>query len=135
MRLAGFNFDKISVERLGGTMKDVKISSNIEIVGIKELEAKLIDVGGKLLTVTFSYGLNYDPNFAKVEFKGTMIVSLEEKIAKEILEKWEKKETVKDFKLAVLNVIFKKCNVRALQLEEELNLPLHLSLASLKPSN
>jgi hypothetical protein len=66
-------------------------------------------------------------------FKGVLAIALDKKMGEEILKKWKDKETVKDFKLAVLNVIFKKCNIKALQLEEELGLPLHMPMASLQP--
>ncbi len=135
MRLAGFNFNKISIERKKEKPEKVKISSNIEISNIEEIEMKLANKNEKLLNVFFDYILNYEPEFANIEFKGSMAIIIDEKMGKEVLKKWKEKETLKDFKLAVLNVIFKKCNIKALQLEEELGLPLHMPLASLRPSN
>ncbi|MBT4258044.1 hypothetical protein HOD88_02585 [archaeon] len=134
MKLVGFNFNKISVEKSKEKNEKIKISSNIEIAEIKEVVLKLVDSKEKILNVSFSYLLKYEPDFAKVEFEGSILLSIEEKMAEEILKKWEDKETAQDFKLAVLNVIFKKCNVKALQLEEELNLPFHMPMASLKSS-
>jgi hypothetical protein len=134
MKLVGFNFNKISVEKEKQKPEKIKISSNIEISDIKEVVLKLVDSKEKILNVSFSYSLNYEPNFAKIDFNGSIMLSVDEKMAEEILSKWKDKETAQDFKLAVLNVIFKKCNVKALQLEEEMNLPFHLPMASLKSS-
>ena len=52
------------------------------------------------MNVIFSYGLNYEPEFAKVEFKGKIIISLDEKLGK---EKSPYQRLVLEFKAATLH--------------------------------
>ena len=44
----------------------------------------------------------------------------------------EEKKIPEKFKEIIFNSIFRKCNLKALQFEEELNLPPHLPLPSFK---
>jgi len=52
--------------------------------------------------------------------------------SKEVLKKWKDKEIPEDFRLVLFNIILKKSSLRALQLEEEMNLPTHFPLPSIK---
>ena len=48
-------------------------------------------------------------------------------------EEWKKSKKLKsDIKLRVYNTIFHKCNIKAFELEEDFNLPLHLRLPMIK---
>ena len=40
-----------------------------------------------------------------------------------------------EYKLTIFNIIMKKSNLKAIQLEDEMNLPLHISLPSIKEIN
>ena len=50
------------------------------------------------------------------------------------IRQWNSKKLPEDFRIALFNVILKKSNVKALELEDELNIPLHIPLPSLKKS-
>ena len=63
-----------------------------------------------------------------------MLLSLEPKILKKILKQWKKKQVPEEVRTPLLNLIMTKSNIRALQLEEEMNLPYHIPLPSLKQS-
>ena len=45
---------------------------------------------------------------------------------------WKDKEIPEEFRIAIFNIILRKASVRALQLEEELNLPYHMPFPSIK---
>lgn len=131
MKFIGFSFDKISAERLSNQRENLKINTNIDISDIKKVDSNFLETKEKLLKVEFTYVVDYSPNFAKLEFKGNLIISLKENNAKEVLEKWKDKETNEDFKIKLFNLVLRKSNLKALQLEEEMNLPLHISLPSI----
>ena len=63
---------------------------------------------------------------------GGIVISAENKEAGEILEKWKEKELSESFRLFLFNFILNKTGIKALQLEDDLNLPYHLPMPSLK---
>ena len=132
MKLVGFNFNKISAEKLKEITEAPKIESSMDISKIKEIQSQTLKVKETLIIVGFKYDLLYNPNFAKLSFLGDVIFSVDSKKAKEILKKWEGKELSNEFKTGVFNIILRKSNIKAIQLEDELNLPLHFRMPSLK---
>ncbi len=132
MRIMGFNFSKISIEKFSEKLDKLKIKTNIDISEIKLLENNFIKTEASLLAVKFLYIVDYDPSFAKIELAGTILFEIDTKTAKEIINNWKDKNIPEDFKLTLFNLILRKSNVKALQLEDDMNLPLHISLPSLK---
>jgi hypothetical protein len=52
--------------------------------------------------------------------------------SKDILKKWKNKKMPEEFRVPLFNIILTKSNLRALQLEEELNLPTHIPLPRIR---
>lgn len=134
MKLAGFNFKKINIEVLSERPEDLKINTNVHISEIKKLESNFLKTKEEMLIVGFSYDINYDPSFAKINFEGTVVLTIDPKTVKDILKQWKKKKMPEDFRMPLFNIILMKSNVKALQLEEEMGLPYHIPLPTLKPS-
>ncbi|MEK6945709.1 MAG: hypothetical protein AABW63_02860 [Nanoarchaeota archaeon] len=132
MKIIGFNFTKISAERISSNFKSINISTKIDIVDVSEAKADLFNSKEAFLSLKFTFGLNYDPDIAKLFFEGNMLLAVEPKLSKEVLSKWKDKNAPEEFNIFVLNSILRKSTLRALQLEEELGMPLHLQLPSLK---
>lgn len=135
MRIIGFNFTKISTEKLkeASELKEqLKISTQIDVPELTEVKPHILKTKEELVGAKFTYRVNYDPGFAKVELEGRILIAIEPKIAKEILKQWKKKKMPEDFRLFLFNVILKKSSLKALHLEEELNLPLHMPMPSFK---
>lgn len=130
MRLAGFNFSKISVERLSESSNKIKINTKIDISKIDKFSPPSFEK--ELLRAEFSYILDYSPDFAKIEFKGFVLFYAEQDEIKEILGDWKKKKLSDNFQTILFNIILRKTNIKALELEDELNLPFHINLPSLK---
>lgn len=133
IKLLGFNFKKISVERLSSSVKEgIKTNTNINISEIKDLKQDEFKTKNDLIGVEFVYSVDYSPDFAKVELKGNLILSIESKDSKKILKDWKDQKLDEDFKYKLFNIILKKSSLKALELEEDVNLPLHMPLFSLK---
>ena len=128
MKLLGFNFEKISIERLKNSQGEIKIKSNIDISEIKEMKADFLKSQENPLQIDFVYSVDYEPEVARIELKGTIILSVEEQQSKEILKDWKKKKTSEDFRQVVFNLILRKATIRALELEDEMNLPPHMPM-------
>ena len=57
---------------------------------------------------------------------GYVLVSTEKKEAKEILKTWKSKDLDDKIRLDILNFIISKTGLKALQIEEDLDLPFHM---------
>mgnify|MGYP001576040919 FL=1 len=57
---------------------------------------------------------------------------VDKELSKEFIKSWKNKEIPKDRMINLYNFILKKCSVRALQLEEDLNLQPHIPFPQVK---
>ena len=128
MKTVGFNFKKISAERISEGVNDLKINSGINIENISEASSSILKIKEEILQIDFNYTINYDPDFAKLEFSGVLLVALEGKKAKEYIKEWKRKQLPEDLKLYVFNIILRKANIKAIALEDELHLPIHINM-------
>lgn len=135
MRLIGFNFTKINAEKFKEGFGNVKFNTKIDISSIDSLKSDVIKTKDELIKVDFSYVISYEPDFAKLELAGNIILSVEPKIAREVLKGWKDKQTSNEFRIFLFNIILRKSNIKALQLEEEIGLPNHIPLPSLNKEN
>lgn len=133
MKLLGFNFTKISVEKLSEKPTETKVSTNINVSEIKSVTVSMLKTKEDVLGVKFAYKVVYDPKYAEVDLQGAIMLSVEPKVAKQVLKEWKTKKMPSDFQGALFNLILAKSSVKALQLEEEMNLPFHIPLPSVKP--
>lgn len=132
MRVIGFNFTKINAEKFSENAQSIKINTGIDISEIKEVKSNFFKTKEEMVAVSFKYTISYEPGFAKLVFEGKALLGVEPKKAKEILKMWKQEKVPEDFRLPVFNVILKKTSLKALQVEDELNLPPHFPLPSIK---
>ena len=132
MKFIGFNFKKMKIERTSDFFQNLKISTNINISKITKPKINPLKEREELITVEFNYFIDYSPNVARIEFVGEVLFTTDLKQSKEILKDWKSKKISNDFKIMLFNIILRKSNIKALQLEDEMNLPPHISLPSLK---
>jgi hypothetical protein len=132
MRIVGFNFKKISIEKIGEIGTDLKINNKVDLSNIEILNPDFVKTKDELLQVEFGYTVDYEPNIAKIELIGNLIITLDSKSAKEIVKNWKDKDMSEDLRMKLFNIILRKSNVKALALEEEMNLPLHIPFPPLK---
>ena len=134
MRLVDFKFDKIYGERNDEQTKEFKLQSNINLKDVKSIKNKELKIEGDILEIKFGYSVKYS-EFAKIELEGRLILRTEDDESDEILKSWKDKKLPDKFKLSIFNTILTKSNVRALQMEDELKLPYHISLPKLENKN
>jgi hypothetical protein len=133
MKLMGFNFRKIFIERKSDSLENIKIDTKINIANVEKLENNLFKGTDKeLFKIDFVYIIDYSSEIAKIELSGNLLIAVEKDLSAKILEKWENKKLPEEIKITVFNIILKKSNIRALELEEQMNLPTHIPLPLLK---
>ena len=131
MKFIGFNFSKILIERLNEKAIGEKISTSLDISSIEKIPNTL-NLNEAILNIKFSYSIKYNPEVAKIELKGNVLFTDILESVDKVVKGWENKEMDNNFKVSLFNIILKKANIRALQLEDDLSLPPHMPLFSIK---
>jgi len=136
MTIVGFSLSKIALERTKKPLQKLELKTGIFINSITEEKSSDISKDKTLLNLAFTYFLEYSPGIAKIEFGGSLNYLTENKKAEEIIKEFSKtKKMDKEFQSAVYNFIFQRCNLKALILEEEAGLPLHIRMPRLNISD
>jgi len=132
MKIIDLIFSKISSEAMK-TKRELKELPKVK-ADLKTKELEKVDIEGqkerKLLNLSFTFNVDYAPSLANVIIEGNLIIGASKDEAEEAVKEWKKSKTI-DFK--ILNFLLNKCNVRALQLEDDLKLPYHISLPRIRP--
>jgi len=129
MKIIGFNLSKILVQRSERKDQKVEISQNIDIKDI--FKEKIPISESEALKLIFNFSINYSNDFAKLEFEGHLLLLPDKKEMKDFLESWKEKKVPEETRIPLFNFIMGKCNIRALNLEDELGLPLHVPMPKL----
>jgi hypothetical protein len=133
MQIIGFTLTKVTVERKSDIKGKWKASSKIDVKDIKE-EKINFEPGKNVLKSEFEYTITYEPSLGEIYFKGYILILSDPSESKTLIADWKKKKTIdNDARVRVFNTIFQKCNIKALELEEDFNLPPHIRLPTIKP--
>jgi hypothetical protein len=134
MKVIGFGLKKISAEKKDLIKDKLEINTDIQIVKIYETKIELLK---ETTPLEFDFDLNikYNPNIASIAITGFVVISVDKKEAKEILKKWEKKEIEDNLRLEILNFVIAKTNLKALQIEEDLDIPYHMPFPRVSKKN
>ena len=132
MPIVGFNFEKIIIEKKNKITERLNIKNDLVIVGL-ESEKLNLSKSEDILKFNFKFSVNYEPKVGEILLEGNVLYMDEESKTKEILAGWKKdKKVPKDLAPKLLNTILAKCNIKALTLTQEVNLPPHIKLPILK---
>lgn len=132
MKIVGFNFNKIYVEKKSNDFKGTKISNSIDIIKIDSVKNDILVQKEDLLSVNFKFTVDFGEEIAKIELEGSVLIALDPKEAKKTIKDWKEKELTEEFKIPLFNIILRKSNIKALELGDDMNLPPHVQLPSLK---
>jgi len=134
MNIIGFFFSKVHAHKSVAFKKGLAKTTNIDVINIEEQESPF-NTKDAVLKINFRYQVIYaEPSSKKEESPGevtlegvtTMMMSDEE--SKELLKEWKKKEVPTKVKQGLFNFILRKCSPKALEMEDEVQLPYHIPL-------
>ena len=128
IKVIGFSFNKLFVEKNSQEFKDLKIDRNIKIESVEKAKPYALQIKEEMLEIRFKYGITYSPDVAKFEFSGSLLVTAEPKVIKEFLNEWKDKKFPEKHKIVIFNIIMRKSDIKALEIEDEMGLPLHVAL-------
>ena len=134
MAIIGFDLNKISIERTGNVAGEIKINNNVSIKEIEKISVPIKRENQEGLRFGFEFTSTYEPKLGSALIKGNVVVVEDKKKAEDILKQWKKdKKAESDVMTAVLNTVLEKCNIEALILSRDVNLPPSIPLPKVKP--
>ena len=133
MTVISFNFTKISAERNEGIKGKLNISNNVSIKDVKSFDLKLGKNKEKALKLEFLFEAKYDPNIGNISLGGEIVYMGTADKVKNIESEWKKnKKLPNDVVEEVMSNILSKCNIEALIMSREINLPAPIPLPKVK---
>lgn len=129
-------FNKIIVERKEDAKgKPLKVSSNVSVKDVVKSELQLGTARQDAARFSFVFITKYEPNHAEITLQGDLIFLAPNEKVEAILKEWKKdKKVPKDVMTEVVNNLLSRCNIEALILSREMNLPSPIPMPSVKPS-
>jgi hypothetical protein len=124
MSIVGFNFSKIVVEKKQTIKGKINISNNVSITNVEESSLSFGGSKQKGLKFTFNFITNYEPKIGSLDFTGDILYIEDAKKVEDILKAWKKdKKLPKEITTSILNTTLNRCNIQALILSQQINLP------------
>lgn len=124
MAVIGFNFTRINAERKQPVTGQIKIANNMAIKKVEEHAIMLGKAKQEGLKFTFEFTSKYEPNIGDMLIVGEVIYINQPDRIKAIVSEWRKSKKVsKDVMTELLNSVLDKCNIQALTLSRDMNLP------------
>lgn len=147
MQVIGFNFTKISSSR-EKELRNLAVNTNMELVTLEKEKIETLK-DKETYRTDFKFSINYQdretyekakdkekvPVQAQVLFEGNILLIVSPEEGKDLVKNWKRKDGISTFKVTLFNVILRKCTPKALALEDELNMPLHIAVPQFSPQN
>jgi hypothetical protein len=135
MQVVGFNFTKIKAER-NQKFKPSSMNTNIEFINLEKEKLEALK-DSDVIKTSFLFGVNYGDEKKKekdalVSFEGHLLLSVNKEESKELLKSWKKKQLPDSYKLPLINLVLRRCSTKAIQIEEDLNLPFHIPIPKVR---
>ena len=137
MNIIGFALTKISAEKISVFQTGYEVSTDITFTNIEKESIPLLN-NLEALKVSFEYIITHAPKdkkseaLGKILMGGAIVLSANSEEIKKALKDWKKNNIPADFKIGLFNLILKKCTPKAISLEEDIDLPSHVPLPSLR---
>ncbi len=129
----GFNFTKISGEKKGAIKGKVNIANSVKITDLEQIEVAFGKTRQKALKFVFEYKSSYDPGVGQIVLEGELLDIDDDSVIKLVTEEWKKNKRIpEDMMAKVLNAVLERCNVQALIISRDLNLPPSVPLPKVK---
>ena len=124
MTVIGIQFDKIQLEKFGPAKGKVSVNNNVVVKDVSVVELAFGANKQDVLKFDFEFKANYDPKIAELVFTGSLTYFDKKGRVAELAAGWKKdKKIAKEIMNPILNSVLSKCNIEALILSREVNLP------------
>jgi hypothetical protein len=131
MKIIGFGLKRLFGEKKDFNNKKINLSQNINITNVQKERLEI--TGEDAITITFVFSVNYSEDAGKIEIEGNILIIPDKEDLKEFSKTLKEKSIPDKYKPHIFNFIMAKCNIKALSIEDELNLPPHIPMPRLAP--
>ena len=124
MAVVGFNFTKILVEKKTAIKGKVDIKNNVSVKDVESADFSLGTAKQNALKFTFEFTSDYSPSVGQIMLIGDLLYMDQSSKQEEVLKNWKKsKQVPKETMGEILNTVLMRCNIEALILSRDVNLP------------
>ena len=133
MTLVAFHFKKMLAEKKKNAAGKISAKNNVAITDIKEAKLNMGKSSQAGAEVTFQFTVNYEPDLGSIELVGAVVYMGTTEVIKAVMDAWEKdKQVSKDVVEELYNHVLHKCNIQALIMARDMQLPAHIQLPRVK---
>lgn len=133
MTVVGLQLNKIVVEKVAPVKGKISVNNNVAVKDVEKSDLTFGSAKQDALKFTFEFKASYEPKIATITLEGTVAYFDQPKAVDEIHKNWKKdKKVPNEVMTSILNSILTKCNVEALLLSREVNLPPPIPLPRVK---
>ncbi len=125
MKLLGTRFTKIHAERDPDFTGRVNTTTNIKIIDLSQVKDSKDSI-----KVSYLFEITYS-ELGKIAIGGLLYLSVDPKTLKDLLKSWKEKKTDSEEYVIISNLVLQKASIKALELEDEFGLPIHLQMPKL----
>ena len=137
MKVIGFSIEEITAKKIK-EFKRYSINTDITFTNVDKAKLDVLK-DNEALKLNFKFAVNYkdaenksEEVKSEVSILGSILLMVDKELSKEFLKLLKNKELPKEKMINLYNFILKKCSVKALQLEEDLNLQPHIPFPQVK---
>lgn len=124
MTIVGFSFTSFDAQKKSQGKGKINIANNVTISEVESADLFLGSNKQDGLRFNFIFTSKYDPDVGNISIKGNVLYLEDADKIKKILADWKKdKKIPQDATEEVLNNVLSKCNIQALILSKDLNMP------------
>lgn len=124
IKLINSKFTKINGNRNPDFTGEIAIKTNFKIIDIKIIKTNYIEI-------KYNFEINYG-KLGQIQIEGFIIVSTDQKTIENFKKSWENKNIQSSEYISIINIIIQKTSIKAIQIEEELLLPIHIKLPKIE---
>ncbi|MBI4438859.1 hypothetical protein HY640_02925 [Candidatus Woesearchaeota archaeon] len=131
--IIGFSFNKITALKKNPITGQVDINNNALIRDVQESDFPLGKQKQKGLTFKFEFTSKYEPDIGELMLEGEILYLGDQKTHDEVIKSWKKSRNVpKPIMAEMMDTVLTRCNVEAIILSRDVNLPPPLPLPKVK---
>jgi hypothetical protein len=126
----------MNIKLINSKITEIKAKRNTEFSGKLELKSNIniksvekIKEAKDILRIEYIFNINYS-ELGKITIEGLLFLKGDKDTINNIIKKQEEKDYDSEEFIFIMNTVMQKASLKALQLEEELDLPIHIKLPS-----
>jgi hypothetical protein len=133
MTVVGLQINKIVVDKTAPVKGKVSVNNNVAVKDVEKTDLTFGTTKQDAVQFKFEFKAAYEPKIATMTFEGYVTYFDKQEAVDEIIKSWKKDKKVSpEIMSNVLNSILTKCNIEALLLSREVNLPPPIPMPKVK---